>query len=672
MRRIVIGVSDWRRNAACDYSAGLARALAAKGSDVSILVTEPGRSLAPSNVPCAEGVILRSLPRTPYDDWSATWLGLIRDLEENAPTVYLSSQDWTAACVIPRLSTRVITVGLLHDSGRDEQEHCFRLGKYFNAVVAIDPVMRQRVMVEHQVLASRLAAIHHPASSPDGEGRDSAYRWDDLAERYLALFDELEANVKSGRFRRRRGKMVHPPARVFEASGKFEVARAVATVNSLPMWPDPPASRGSAPTPAKRRGMRQASRSLKDHRIVLSVPTGRISGVDIFTISLARELVALGYGAEIVQTSPGDRVFDSLPIAGDVPVAVLDLREHPTWPERWRAMRRHLEVRAPCIYVPNYDTRHSCVAPVLSSDVKVVGIAHSDDPHHYDHIARLAPWWDGVVGVSGQITETISKLAPELAPRIRTIPYGVRVPREFAGKPRGAETFLRAVYAGRVTQYQKRALDLLSVGRILQENAARVEITIIGNGPDASTLVSGLPQLALTRHMRWVGSLPNDTVLDVFADSDVFVLPSSFEGLPVSLLEAMAQGCVPVVTASRSGVTEIVEDGVNGFIVPVGDVEAMAERLETLEADDALLLRMRQAAWRTIREGGYRTSEMAAAYVEFLEGVVADPRERIPGRIVRPPELTRLDAHVPRFPLRLRKTVWSLRRAVRRVRGATA
>src|ERR1019366_1616959 len=113
---------------------------------------------------------------------------------------------------------------------------------------------------------------------------------------------------------------------------------------------------------------------------------------------------------------------------------------------------------------------------------------------------------------------------PELKSRIATIPYGVHVPSQIPDKRRRSGDFLRAVYAGRVTRYQKRTLDLVSVGDVLQRRGAPVEITIVGNGPDALELVNALPGLTLTRRLRWVGSIPNTQVLGVFADSDVFVL----------------------------------------------------------------------------------------------------------------------------------------------------
>jgi Glycosyltransferase len=664
---VVIGVGRWNHKSPRSYVGELATALASYGHEVTIVATEASPCVEVTSLPGR--VSIETLPHGPRDDWSDRWLALIRRLEERAPCVYLSMQDWTAACMTPRLSNRVIVVGVLQDGSLDEQQHCFRVGEYWNAVVAVDPRMRQRVFVEHQVLAARLAPIHSEATD-DASTVFSERQWSSLAGQYSQLFDELAENVKTGRFRRRPGKVPSPPMRAVIESGAQQVSRARKAVNAVPIWPDSAFSSSRAAATTENRDVPTIGARLQDHRIILTVPTGRISGVDVFAINLVTELTKRGYQAEVLRTSPPDRVADAMPMEASVPVSELALRDDATWGERWRALRIHLEQRAPCFYIPNYDTRHSAVVPTLSRDVKSIGIAHSDDPHHYAHIARLSNWWDGVVGVSQQVSRTLSSISPELASRVAAIPYGVHVPPRMPEKRRRQGDALRAVYAGRVMRYQKRILDLVAVGEIMQCRGVAAEITIVGNGPDAPALVNAFPRAALGRRVRWVGALANAQVLDVFAESDVFLLPSSFEGLPVSMLEAMAHGCVPVVYDVRSGVPEVVTDGVNGFIVPVGDVQGMADRIQLLEHDELLLRRMRAAAFQTVCDGGFDTSSMAERYLEFFDRVIASSRRKPRGNIVKPPELTALDVHLPRLPAGLHTKVSGLVKAVARFRGA--
>src|SRR5262249_31285225 len=120
-------------------------------------------------------------------------------------------------------------------------------------------------------------------------------------------------------------------------------------------------------------------------------------------------------------------------------------------------------------------------------------------------------------------------------------------------------------------------------------------------------------------------------------------LPSAFEGLPIGVLEAMGQGCVPVVSDVRSGVREVVNEGGNGFRVATGDIAGFARRLAELHADAPMRRRMAEAAWRTIQDGPYRVEAMVQRYVDLFAKVLEEARtgvfKRPPGRILPPPHL---------------------------------
>ena len=100
-----------------------------------------------------------------------------------------------------------------------------------------------------------------------------------------------------------------------------------------------------------------------------------------------------------------------------------------------------------------------------------------------------------------------------------------------------------------------------------------MELTVAGSGPDQREFLLYSAQSLVDGQMRFVGSLSNQQVRTLMSRSDVFVLPSAFEGLPISLLEAMSHGLVPVSAHCRSGVDQAIEHGKNGFLVSVGDVE---------------------------------------------------------------------------------------------------
>lgn len=114
-----------------------------------------------------------------------------------------------------------------------------------------------------------------------------------------------------------------------------------------------------------------------------------------------------------------------------------------------------------------------------------------------------------------------------------------------------------------------------------------LRLTVVGDGPDRSALEQMTRQLGLESHVKFVGYQSQAEVREQVQQTDVFVLPSFAEGVPVVLMEAMAAS-VPVVTTRIAGIAELVEDGVSGYLVAPGDSVALAERISLLLADSEL------------------------------------------------------------------------------------
>ncbi|MCS7230249.1 MAG: glycosyltransferase, partial [Candidatus Kryptonium sp.] len=81
---------------------------------------------------------------------------------------------------------------------------------------------------------------------------------------------------------------------------------------------------------------------------------------------------------------------------------------------------------------------------------------------------------------------------------------------------------------------------------------------------------------------------------NILSQSDIFVLPSRWEGLPLTIIEAMMAG-LPVVASNVGGVSELVDNGVTGFLVPPGNVEVFVDALKTLVDNESLRQEMGKA-----------------------------------------------------------------------------
>jgi glycosyltransferase involved in cell wall biosynthesis len=142
---------------------------------------------------------------------------------------------------------------------------------------------------------------------------------------------------------------------------------------------------------------------------------------------------------------------------------------------------------------------------------------------------------------------------------------------------------------------------------------------IVGDGPDRAPVEAEIRRLGLDGRVRLAGE--RSDVPALLADSDVFVLSSRSEGLPVSVLEAMAAG-LPVVASDVGGLRELVVDGETGLLIPPGDATALAAALSHLIEDRDLRPAL-GAAGRARAEELFDLAAFRRAHVELYERELA-------------------------------------------------
>ncbi|MEO5494550.1 MAG: glycosyltransferase family 4 protein [Sphingomonas sp.] len=122
-----------------------------------------------------------------------------------------------------------------------------------------------------------------------------------------------------------------------------------------------------------------------------------------------------------------------------------------------------------------------------------------------------------------------------------------------------------------------------------------VKLRLVGDGPERAALTAVVDRLELADRVTFVGELPPEKVRAELRAADIFCLPSFSEGLPVSIMEAMAAG-VPVVATWIAGIPELAQDGVTALTVPPARADSLAEALRRLVEDPALGAKLTVAA----------------------------------------------------------------------------
>lgn len=188
----------------------------------------------------------------------------------------------------------------------------------------------------------------------------------------------------------------------------------------------------------------------------------------------------------------------------------------------------------------------------------------------------------------------------------------------------------RLLFVGRLAGV-KGVPILLDALAVVKKQIPDVRLRIAGDGPDRSSLEKQAQELGISANVEFLGYQSQQQVRELLAETDAFVMASFAEGVPVVLMEALAAG-VPVVATQIAGIPELVEHGVNGYLVPPGSASALAERVVELMSDSDLRQRMGAAGRLKVANEFNIASEakrLVTVLTNALSGQVASIRPTI-------------------------------------------
>ena len=177
----------------------------------------------------------------------------------------------------------------------------------------------------------------------------------------------------------------------------------------------------------------------------------------------------------------------------------------------------------------------------------------------------------------------------------------------------------RIVSVGRVDANKNHALILRAFARIAPE-FPDASLVIYGDGEKRRELIRKAQELGLSDRAQFPGAVSD--VAEKIRTASAFVLSSGHEGMPNALIEAMCLGIPSISTdCPCGGPRELIEDGVNGYLIPVGDEEALADRLRRIFSDEEGAERMGKQAALLLEE--YRPERVNAEWMDYLLGCAA-------------------------------------------------
>jgi sugar transferase (PEP-CTERM/EpsH1 system associated) len=309
----------------------------------------------------------------------------------------------------------------------------------------------------------------------------------------------------------------------------------------------------------------------------------------------------------------------------------LGLKTHLTF---WRLMRR---LRPAVLHTYNLAAmEYAFTAAAAGVPVRIhaehgrdASDPHGLDPKHNFLRRRLSPFIDRYVPVSEDLDRWLADVVGISRKRILFIKNGVDTERYAPGGAHAADAPFADgdLVIGTVARVQdvknhRVLVDAFARLRTLLAHthpnlAPRVKLAIVGDGPLLPAVREQVARLQLDDAV-WLPGARAD-VAALLQTFDVFALPSLAEGTPVSMLEAMACG-LPVVASRVGGIPEVVDDGVQGLLVPPADVAALEQALARYVQDPSLRAAHGKAA-RTRVEERYSMRAMVDAYGALYDGL---------------------------------------------------
>lgn len=278
----------------------------------------------------------------------------------------------------------------------------------------------------------------------------------------------------------------------------------------------------------------------------------------------------------------------------------------------WRVSEYHtimqmvqfMEDRLPFIFINNFAGCAFMAAVIVKRKypelVKIVSVVHSDNRSLFDAYMIMEQYIDKIFCVSSRIQSHMQ----ELYDFDRSLYYTREQPVEtdilwerrvnMSGK-------LRIGYAARLVRQAKRADLLIDLIGLLEKKKINYMMQIAGEGECLRLIENYLNEKGMQAHVHLLGRIPKSQMDSFWKEQDVFVNVSEYEGTSLSMLEAMGYGCVPVVT-DVSGTREFIENGINGCICDVGDVQGITDCIETLAYNRGLLKLFGDRCRRIVQE----------------------------------------------------------------------
>lgn len=237
---------------------------------------------------------------------------------------------------------------------------------------------------------------------------------------------------------------------------------------------------------------------------------------------------------------------------------------------------------------------------------------------HTKYVLSKVP---NIIAVSLHVKNLINDVTKS---RIYVIPNGIDFEDIRNVQPHKSTEYPYILYIGGL--YKIKGIDiLLNAVPKIREKISNPHIYIAGSGPEEGNLKKLVKELNIEESVKFLGFISEEDKFKFYLSSKIAVVPSRWDSLPTTLLEAMACGR-SIIASNVGGILEVIEDGENGLLFESGNVEDLADKIIMLLKDEELREEMGKAAKEKAKS--YDWKKIAERTVEIYKEVIADFHER--------------------------------------------
>lgn len=278
-----------------------------------------------------------------------------------------------------------------------------------------------------------------------------------------------------------------------------------------------------------------------------------------------------------------------------------------------------------------------CVAKILK--IKLIGTHHTFFDYYLKHIWMDFAWarklsWKYTVYYYNRCDVVLS---PTISLRDDLILYGFKKPIQILVNAVDTDLFhsvtfdekqmlkkqfgipgISLVYMGRLSYEKSINVVINAFAQILEKNNA-VTLVIVGGGPEKNKLQELVTSLHISDRVIFTGILRDTKLAEALQANDIFITASKSENMPLSILEGKACG-LPVIAVAEKGISEIISDGVDGFLSPADDILAMSQNIMKLLDNKDVLSTMSNNSRKNALE--YSEEKVTNSLIEIYTSIL--------------------------------------------------